>query len=138
MAISVRIRLAFVLGLLALSAVVVVTVGRSSHSVSLSAAMELWGDVLRDADDFGLQLTRVSAHDEMELGDGIASGFIAGSYMDPALEPYVSAVGSALVRNVSRKDIVYKFHVIKSTEVNAFAIPGGHVLRNRSERWRIF
>jgi beta-barrel assembly-enhancing protease len=124
---NVRIRLALVLGLLALSGVIVVTMGSSRNRVNLSAAMELWGDVLRDADDFGLQLTRVSAHDETELGDGIAAGFIAGSQEEPALEPYVSAVGATLVQNVSRKDITYKFHVIRSPDVNAFAVPGGHV-----------
>lgn len=127
MATNVRIRLAFVLGLLALSAVIVATMGHSSYRVNLSAAMELWSDVLRDVDDFGLQLTRVSARDETALGDGIASGVIAGSHEEPALEPYISAVGSTLVRNVSRKDIAYRFHVIRSTEVNAFAVPGGHV-----------
>jgi predicted Zn-dependent protease len=116
-----------VLGLLALSAAIVVTMGRSSHRVNLSAAMVLWGDVLRDADDFGLQLTPVSALDETELGDSIAGGFIAGGQEQTALEPYVSAVGNALVRNVSRKDVVYKFHVMKSPDVNAFAVPGGHV-----------
>lgn len=124
---NLRTRLALVLGMLALPAVIVATMGHSSNRVNLSAAMELWGDVLRDADDFGLQLTRVSARDETDLGDSIAAAVIADNHEEPALEPYVTAVGDTLVRNVSRKDIAYKFHVIRSPEVNAFAVPGGHV-----------
>ena len=127
MATNVRIRLALVLGLLALSAVIVTAMGHSSYRVNLSAAMELWGDVLRDADDFGMQLTQVSTRDETDLGDGIAAGFIANGQEDHVLELYVSAIGNALARNVSRKDIAYKFHVMKSAEVNAFAVPGGHL-----------
>ncbi|HLX04940.1 MAG TPA: M48 family metalloprotease [Candidatus Binatus sp.] len=126
MATRVQIRLALVLGLLVLSAVIVTTMGRSAYRVNLSAAMELWSDVLRDADDFGLQLTRVSAHDETELGDRIASA-IAAQYGQTASAPYLTAVGDSLAQHATRKDISYKFHVIQSPEINAFAVPGGHV-----------
>src|SRR5271169_798459 len=118
-----QIRLAFVLGLLALSAVVVTTMGRSTYRVNLSAAMELWSDVLRDADDFGLQLTRVSAQDETRLGDSIAAQYKGQS----AFAPYLTAVGNSLAQHASRKGISYKFHVVQSSEINAFAVPGGHV-----------
>jgi predicted Zn-dependent protease len=39
----------------------------------------------------------------------------------------VNAVGQGLLKNVNRKAIRYRFHVIKSPEVNAFAIPGGQI-----------
>ncbi len=120
-------RLAFVLGLLALSAVIVVMAERSPDRVNFNAAMELWGDVLRDADDFGLQLTRVSAHDEMELGEQIEHGVLADYHEQPALAQYVGAVGNSLVRHVSRTGIAYKFHVVEASDANAFAVPGGQV-----------
>jgi predicted Zn-dependent protease len=122
MATKVQIRLAFVLGLLALSTVIVTTMGRSTYRVNFSAAMELWSDVLRDADDFGLQLTRVSAHDETELGDRIAAGVGQSGFA-----PYLTAVGNSLAQHTSRKGITYKFHVVQSADINAFAVPGGHV-----------
>src|SRR5258707_3771 len=127
MATRVQIRLAFVLGLLALSAVIVTTMGRSTYRGNFSPAMELWSDVLRDADDFGLQLTRVSAHDETELGDSIANGIAAQHNGQSAFAPYLTAVGNSLARHTSRKGITYKFHVVQSSEINAFAVPGGHV-----------
>jgi hypothetical protein len=37
-----------------------VWIGDVDESVSLSAAMEVWGDVIRDVDQFGLTLIRVS------------------------------------------------------------------------------
>src|SRR5216684_7248735 len=115
MATRIQIRLALVLGLLALSAVIVTTMGRSTYRVNFSAAMELWSDVLRDADDFGLQLTRVSAHDETELGDRIAAGVGQSGFA-----PYLTAVGNSLAQHTSRKGITYKFHVVQSADINAF------------------
>jgi predicted Zn-dependent protease len=46
---------------------------------------------------------------------------------DPTFTPYVNAVGQALIPHVRRQGIHYHFHVIDSPEINAFAIPGGHV-----------
>jgi predicted Zn-dependent protease len=122
-----RARLVFVLGLLTLSVVIVATMGHSSSRVNFSAAMQLWGDVIRDADDLGLQLTRVSARKEMELGKRIECAMISESRRQIAIDPYLNTVGNALARNVSRKGIAYKFHVVESPEINAFAVPGGQV-----------
>jgi len=122
-----RARLLFVLGLLALSAVVVATMGNSSGRVNLSAAMQLWGEVFRDADDLGLQLTLVPARDEMELGKRIERAMLSESHQQTSIDPYLDAVGNSLARNVSRKGIAYKFHLVESPEVNAFAVPGGQV-----------
>src|SRR3981081_882174 len=120
-------RLVFVLALLALSAVVVATMGRSSGRVNFSAAMQLWGDVFRDADDLGLQLTLVSPRDEMELGKRIERAMLSESHQQTSIDPYLDAVGDALATNVSRKGIAYKFHLVESPEINAFAVPGGQV-----------
>jgi len=45
----------------------------------------------------------------------------------PARRSYVAAVGAELIPHVNRKAIRYHFHVIRSPEINAFAIPGGHI-----------
>src|SRR5882757_4493469 len=99
---AMRARLVFVLGLLALSAVIVATMGRSSRKVNFSAAMQLWGDVIRDADNLGLQLTQISARDEMELGEKIERAVVSESHQQTAINPYLNTVGNALARNVSR------------------------------------
>lgn len=92
--------------------------------VDLSSVMEVWGDVLRDADRFGLQLTRVSDREEMALGEK------ASGYRKPENEEwaaYVSAVGQTLTPLIRRKGIRYQFHVIESGAVNAMAQPGGKI-----------
>jgi Zn-dependent protease with chaperone function len=40
---------------------------------------------------------------------------------------YVDAVGRSLTAHVRRRGIEYHFHVLASSEVNAFALPGGEV-----------
>jgi len=92
--------------------------------VDLSSVMEVWGDVLRDADRFGLQLTRVSDREEMALGEK-ASGYRKQG--NEEWTAYVSAVGQTLTPHVRRKGIRYQFHVIESGAVNAMAQPGGRI-----------
>jgi len=106
---------------------VVVSLGDIDQGVDLSSALETWGDVLRDADQFGLQLTRVSDREEMEVGQRIARLFAAGRQERSEWGTYVSAVGDSLLPHIRRKGIRYQFHVIDSPHVNAFALPGGQV-----------
>jgi predicted Zn-dependent protease len=114
-----------------ITAVLLVTGGAAAWlgdldpDVNLSSATEVWADVLRDADQVGLRLTRMSAAREMDLGNRLVS-FDPGP-PDRAQQDYVAAVGSALVPYVRRTGIRYRFHVLDSAEENAFALPGGHV-----------
>ena len=104
-----------------------VSVGQLDSNVSLDSAREIWADVLRDVDEFGLHATRVPAHKEMQLGNEIAAQIKNWGPEDPEASKYVTAVAAQLLPNVNRKAIHYQFHVIKSPQINAFAIPGGHV-----------
>jgi predicted Zn-dependent protease len=121
-------RAGFVAVLVALIAGGMLTfMGRMDQDVSFASVLEIWGDVLRDVDQFGLKLTRVSDHEEMAIGDEIANDQFFGGDAVPSLAAYVTEVGETLVPGVRRAGITYTFHVIESPEVNAFAIPGGHV-----------
>jgi predicted Zn-dependent protease len=101
--------------------------GDLDPDVNLSSAAEVWGDVLRDADQLGLRLTRMPDRKEMDLGNRLAAGYSLAGSSDPARYSYVAAVGAALVPYVRRPGIHYTFQVIESPERNAFALPGGHV-----------
>ncbi|MBI3208027.1 MAG: M48 family metalloprotease [Candidatus Solibacter usitatus] len=101
--------------------------GNPERQVDLESARELWAELFRDADQFGMQLSRVSAREEMDLGNRIARSIPAGSQTLQTWGPYVDAVGQRLAKHVVRKEISYTFHVISSSEQNAFALPGGHV-----------
>ena len=96
-------------------------------SVGLSSVMELWSDILRDADQVGLKLTRVSDADEMELGRQTARALMRNFHENRTRQPRVQRAGARLTPFVRRKGIRYRFHVIESQQINAFALPGGHV-----------
>src|SRR5215467_12640477 len=93
--------------------------GAIDESVSPSAVLELWGDVLRDGDQFGLSLTRLSDQEEMKLGKDLARGVLGQFSTVPAWEPYVTRVGQSLVPFLRRKGIQYEFHVLDSDQINA-------------------
>lgn len=107
---------------------VAVLPGEIEQDVSFSSVLEIWGDILRDADQFGLKLTRVSDREEMQLGKELSGTVSSWGKQDANWAEYVSAVGRALVPHVKRKGIEYKFHVIEAgSVVNAFALPGGQI-----------
>ncbi|HUA17090.1 MAG TPA: M48 family metalloprotease, partial [Bryobacteraceae bacterium] len=112
---------------LMIACAVVVSLGKPDPEISLDSARQLWSDVLRDADDLGLQLTRVSADQEMQLGDRLAAEVGRWGKEDPDATRYVAAVGAGLVPGVNRKAIRYHFHVLQSPGLNAFALPGGQI-----------
>ncbi len=52
-------------------------------------------------------------------------------YQNPALQTYVSSVGHALAQSSHRPNLDYRFTVVDSSEINAFALPGGYVYITR-------
>ncbi|WP_339844195.1 M48 family metalloprotease [uncultured Halopseudomonas sp.] len=50
---------------------------------------------------------------------------------NPALQAYVQKIGEELARNSHRSNIEYRFQVVDSADINAFALPGGFVYMNR-------
>ena len=105
-----------------------VVVARQSgeDEVDVSAALELWTDVLRDADALGTHVLRVSDREEMALGARVAPQ--AGPAAAAADQAYVRAVAAGLTPHVRRKGISYEVHVIDAPILNAWAFPGGHIV----------
>ncbi len=52
-------------------------------------------------------------------------------YDDPELQAYVQRVGRNLAEKSHRPNLIYRFHVLDSTEINAFALPGGYIYITR-------
>lgn len=50
---------------------------------------------------------------------------------DPELTRYVSSLGNTLAKVSERPGLEYRFYVINSPTVNAFALPGGHIYLTR-------
>jgi len=54
-----------------------------------------------------------------------------GEYGTPELRRYIDSVGQLLARTVERREFKYKFTVLNSGIVNAFALPGGYIYISR-------
>jgi predicted Zn-dependent protease len=115
-----------ILALLVIGAVLA-TRGTSDPQVSLDSMVELWSDTLRDTDQIGMKLTRVSDAEEMKIGADLAPGVADMGREDGDAARYVTGVAQPLVAHLRRPGIHYQFHVIDSPRINAFALPGGQI-----------
>lgn len=89
--------------------------------------------VLDTAEKVGAAVVPISTEQEIEIGRGVAAT-VAGHYTldrDSMLTRYVNLVGNAVASADPRPDVVYRFAVLDSDEVNAFAAPGGYVFVTR-------
>ena len=103
-----------------------VMLGEPGGKAGLGSVMEIWSDVLRDADQLGLQLTRISDEEEMEFGLRLAARYRPSPRLED-WESYVTDVAGRLAPHLGRQGIRYWFHVIDSPSINAFALPGGQI-----------
>ncbi|WP_374605005.1 M48 family metalloprotease [Arenimonas sp.] len=84
--------------------------------------------------NFGKKAAEASApitdEDEIELGRGIAARLLAARPLvrDTAVQQYVNRVGLWLALQTERPNLPWRFGVMDSTDVNAFALPGGTIL----------
>ncbi|MGE4313986.1 MAG: M48 family metalloprotease [Pseudobdellovibrionaceae bacterium] len=54
-----------------------------------------------------------------------------GLYEDQKLQNYVTEIGNRLAKYSERKDVQYRFFLLNSPVVNAFAVPGGYIYVTR-------
>jgi predicted Zn-dependent protease len=97
---------------------------------------------------FGLRLSRlaaaiglavvpmacsVSEDEEQQLGDSYAREIEAQVPLvaDPAATQYLRELGEELARVADDRERRWRFNIVDAPEVNAFAIPGGHIYVNR-------
>ena len=76
----------------------------------------------------------VSTQQEVEMGQQYVTQINAQLPIvgDPELNRYVNVLGDSIARLTSRTDIPdWRFYIVDSKEVNAFAVPGGFVYVNR-------
>ena len=71
-----------------------------------------------------------SKEEEIALGREITGSLLGAAPLvkDEALQKYVNQVGRWVANQSERADLPWKFGVIESTDINAFAAPGGYVL----------
>jgi|SRR5688572_3326897 len=50
---------------------------------------------------------------------------------DPEINRYINVLGDEIARRTARADLDWRFYIVDSREVNAFAVPGGFIYVNR-------
>lgn len=75
----------------------------------------------------------VPVEQEIAVGRGLAASLLGASRLvnDPVLQQYVNRVGRWLAAQTERADLPWRFGVLDSDSVNAFAAPGGYVFVTR-------
>jgi len=78
----------------------------------------------------GLAVNQIPLSWEQKLGDAVFESVKAQGKIveDPESVAQVNAVTARLLATITNVDYGFKFHVIEAEELNAFAIPGGHVV----------
>jgi predicted Zn-dependent protease len=75
----------------------------------------------------------VSEKQEQVLGDQIAAQINTHVPLvnDAPLTLYVNDLGRMIARHSARPNVPYRFYIVDTGGVNAFALPGGHIYVNR-------
>ena len=75
----------------------------------------------------------MSEEQEISLGQKYSTEILEEmpAYPDPVLEELVQRVGRKLARHSHRPELDYHFTLLDSTQVNAFALPGGYIYITR-------
>ncbi len=73
---------------------------------------------------------KMTAQQEQQLGERIAGNLlgVAPLVTDDGLQRYINLVGRWVASQSERPDLDWRFGVIESEDVNAFAAPGGYVM----------
>ncbi|MDX8379284.1 MAG: M48 family metalloprotease [Gallionella sp.] len=99
--------------------------------VASAAAFDLrgLGQILQDVQKVKKATTDISEPQEIELGNGIASKFLGAAPLlhNKRVQNYVNDIGRWLTLQTERPNLPWQFAVLDDNDINAFAIPGGHI-----------
>ena len=75
----------------------------------------------------------VSLQDEVQLGQEYATQISRELPLveDARVTQYINQLGNSIANRADSRGIRYSFYVVNAPEVNAFAVPGGHIYVNR-------
>lgn len=75
----------------------------------------------------------ISQQQEIQLGQQYAQQINSQLPIitDPEINRYVNVLGDSIAGVTSRSNLPWQFFIVNSSEVNAFAVPGGYVYVNR-------
>ena len=98
-----------------------------------SPVMAINLDKLREVKEKLKPLQQTSEQDEITLGKDVAANLLGAAPLvnDPALQAYVNKIGMWIALHTDRPGLPWRFGVLDTGSVNAFATPGGYVFLTR-------
>ena len=71
----------------------------------------------------------ISEEQEIQMGREYNSQILKMNpvYEDQELQDYVQSIGESLALKSHRPNLIYRFTVLDSPDINAFALPGGYI-----------
>lgn len=89
-----------------------------------------FGRLIDTARSVAQATTEIDEKQEVQLGQEWAAVLLGAAPLvaDPNLQRYVNTVGRWLASHSERPDLNWRFGVLESDNINAFATPGGYVL----------
>ena len=75
----------------------------------------------------------ISENQEIQMGREYNAQILRQNpvYQDQDLQDYVQAIGESLAAKSHRPNLIYRFTILDSPDINAFALPGGYIYINR-------
>lgn len=112
--------------LLAAAAVILLSGPAAAATVDIGRIFDIGRDVV-DA------TKTVEEKDEIAIGREVTGRMLGAAPLvaDPDLQSYVNRVGRWVAAQTERPDLPWRFGIIDSPSINAFAAPGGYVLITR-------
>lgn len=106
-------------------------IGKDENNANVSATSSSQSTVKGEAETQPtIDWRNPSREEEIALGRNISGSLLGAAPLvkDEALQKYVNQVGRWVASQSERPDLPWRFGVIESTDLNAFAAPGGYVL----------
>ena len=114
-----------------LIAVLSVMIAPPVMAINLDKLRDL--DKLREVKEKLKPLQSTSEQDEITLGKDVAANLLGAAPLvnDAALQAYVNKIGMWIALHTDRPGLPWRFGILDTASVNAFATPGGYVFITR-------
>lgn len=101
-------------------------------AVSANAVVDVAADLQRDVTSLPMHITRISDADEVRIGDELARRYGLGTTLQApgiiSAQDYVSRIGASVAAHARRK-LEFHFYLDPNPDlINAYALPGGHIV----------
>lgn len=87
------------------------------------------GEIISGVKDISRTVTGIDEEDEIDIGRDAAAVLLGASKPvdDPELQRYINRIGRWVVNQTDRAHLPWRFAVLRSNAINAFATPGGNI-----------